>query len=137
MVGWVLGLAVAVSAVQDAQAPSPVFRTQVDVVAFEITVGRILPFGIRRPYRDLTVDDVTVVLEKNTYVPVKLTQDPKKAGRYLVSFTPADEYRDGQDHAIEVIVKMGSRRPITMPMTIMIARPTDVNAATSESSNSK
>jgi hypothetical protein len=62
MLGLALGVVVGVTFIQEPQIPPPVFRTQVDVVAFEIAVGRILPFGIRRPYRDLTVEDVSVVL---------------------------------------------------------------------------
>ena len=84
---------------------------------------RRLPFlGIKRPYKDLTVDDVSIVLEKKTYVVVELTQDPKKAGHYLVSFVPADEYRDGQEHDVEVIVKTKASRPFVMPMRITIPK---------------
>jgi hypothetical protein len=137
MLGLALGVVVAVTVIQEVQIPPPVFRTQVDVVAFEITVGRILPSGIRRPYRDLTVDDVSVVLEKKTYVAVKLTQDPKKPGHYVVSFIPADEYRDGQNHAMEIIVKMGSRRPVTMPMTITIPKLPAPATPLAESGNSR
>src|SRR5262245_10208426 len=89
-----------------AQTQPPVFRGEVYVVPVEFSMSTKWFLGIKRPYKDLTVDDVTVVLDKKTYTPVKLTQDPKKPGHYLLSFTPADEYRDGEGHLIEIVLKV-------------------------------
>lgn len=97
----------------------PVFRTEVYSVPLDFSVETRLPFGIRKPIKDLTMQEVTIVLDKTTYPPVQLSQDPKRPGHYVVSFTPPDGYRDGERHSVDVtVMRKRWRSPITMPMTI-------------------
>ena len=120
MLDLIVGIAVALGAFAG-QTDTPVFRGEVYVVPVEFSLSRRSAFGlIRRPYKDLTLEDVTVVLDKKAYPPVNLTQDDQKPGHYLLSFTPPDEYRDGQSHLIEVTLKAkGWRSPMTMPRTVV------------------
>jgi len=123
MIALIAGLA----AFAGLQAPSPEFRAEVYVVPVEFSVSTSYAFGlVKKPYTDLTKDDVSVVLDKKAYPAVELTQDPKKPGHYLVSFTPAPEYRDGAKHLVEVSIKLKRfRSPMTMPETITIPKQTN------------
>ena len=124
MLSLILTAILASVALQDAAPQPPVFRAETYVVTFDISLGITRPFGIKRPYRVLAPEDVTIVLDKKTYPLVKLSQDLKKPGHYLLSFTPDDEYRDGASHLIELTVKMKPfRSPVTMPRTVVFPRP--------------
>ena len=82
------------------QSQPSVFRAEAYAVPFYISL-----FHGKKPIVDLTIAHFTIVLDRQTYVPVKVEQDPEKPGHYVVSFKPPDEVRDGKIHHVEVRVK--------------------------------
>jgi hypothetical protein len=122
MVKLIAGVAVAVGILAGDQAQTPVFRAEIYVVPVEFSVFRRLFGFVRMPYNDLRLEDVAVLLDKNLYPPIALIRVPAKAGHYLLTFTPPDDYRDGASHLVEVRVRLG-RGSVTMPMTLLFPRP--------------
>ena len=107
------------------QTAPPIFRTEAYVVAidFEVVIKRAF---VRRPYKDLTLADVSVLLDENVYQPVALTPDPKKPGRYLLNFTPAPQYRDGERHGVELTLKVkGFRDPWVIQQEAVFPKPVE------------
>jgi hypothetical protein len=122
MFNLIFGMAVTAGVLAGDQAQTPVFRADIYVVPVEFSVGRRLFGFVRMPYNDLRLEDVTVVLDKNAYLPVTLTQVPEKPGHYVLTFIPPDEYRDGERHLVEVRLRIG-RGSGTMPMTLLFPKP--------------
>jgi hypothetical protein len=125
MTGLLLSLLLVIG-LQGTQDEMPVFRVEADVITFEFSMFQTLPIiGIRRPYTRLKIEQVAVGLDKQTLTNVKLVHDWKKPGSYLVSFTPPEEYRDGESHLIELTLSYppGSK-PITWPKTVTIPKRT-------------
>jgi hypothetical protein len=82
------------------QSQPSTFRAEAYAVPFYISISH----G-KKPIVDLTIAHFTIVLDKQTYVPANVEQDPEKPGHYVVSFKPPDGVRDGQIHNVEVRVK--------------------------------
>jgi len=82
------------------QSQPSIFHAEAYVVPFYVSISH----G-KKPIVDLTIAHFTIVLDKQTYVPVNVEQDPEKPGHYVVSFKPPDGVRDGKIHYVEVRVK--------------------------------
>jgi hypothetical protein len=111
------GLILALSLATSYQEAAATFRAEVYVVPIEISMFTTW-LGIRRPYRDLSLDDVTIVLDEQTYPPAGVAQDPKKPGHYLIRFTPPEKYRDGHSHMVTVNVTRDGASVQIPPRTI-------------------
>ena len=82
------------------QSQPSIFRAEAYAIPFYISISH----G-KKPIVDLTIAHFTILLDKQTYVPVSVEQDPEKPGHYVVSFKPPDDVRDGEIHNVEVRVK--------------------------------
>jgi hypothetical protein len=82
------------------QSQPSIFRAEASAVPFYLSISH----G-KKPITDLTIAHFTIVLDKQTYMPLNVEQDPEKPGHYVVSFKPPDGVRDGKIHKVEVRVK--------------------------------
>ena len=99
------------------QSQPSVFRAEAYAIPFYVSLSH----G-KKPIADLTIAHFTIVLDKETYVPVDVQQDPEKPGHYVVSFKPPDGVRDGNIHNVEVRVKK-RRLNASFKFSIPIQKP--------------
>lgn len=82
------------------QSQPSIFRAEAYAVPFYISLSH----G-KKPIENLTIAHFKIILDKQTYVPLNVEEDPEKLGHYVVSFKPPDGARDGRIHNVEVRVK--------------------------------
>jgi hypothetical protein len=99
---------------QDTDAP--VFRSDADAVTFEFTAKRQNPWTrSMRPWTDLKIGDMKVVLDGKEYAPTTMSMD--KPGHYVMSLLVPNEYRDGKEHTAQFKVKK-STFPFSRTFTV-------------------
>jgi hypothetical protein len=121
MAPFVIGLVMFLAGQQASTTP-PVFKSGAYRIAIEIPVfeGRKWCRG-SKPITNLTAADFTVSLDKKRQLTFELTQDPKRPGRYLLSFAAPEAARDGKEHRLDVtITKRGGLNWVTT-----IPKPSD------------
>ena len=108
------------TALQAQDSDAPVFRSDTDAVTFEFTAKRQNPWTrSMRPWTDLKLGDMKVVLDGKEYAPTTMTMD--KPGHYVMSLLVPDEYRDGKEHTAQFKVKK-STFPFSRAFTVQKAQ---------------